>query len=410
MLIASCVLAAMIVAGSTFAWFTSQDEVTNRLTASANYGVSIVEDFTPPIDWLPGQTINKDVSAVNTGNVDAYVRLGLLNDLKLTVAGTGAAVNNNNAYSLTDGEALVELQLNAVDAVDQGENNAVKKVPNSVSTLQAGGKLVWTPDGAVSPTNDQNQSAGDDVANAADDYDGNDQFKPTKTGLYIFRRTDKDDTIKYSGYFYDKDNDKYYALVTDENSVNIAGATITETNEIVSEVSGVKLATTKEVTVANTSNTADITAAWYSSDLGNTDTSVDAGASTAKWIQLTYTAVTGKPIKLDIALDSDWATNWTYVQGNEAPIDNNNDIGYFYYNKVLVAGNTTEKLVDSVTIDSTVTQGAYNEMTYDLTVVLDSVQITKSEDQAEFTNDSITNWVTAATVNESNGTPTWTAP
>ena len=58
--------AAMIIAGSTFAWFTSKDEVTNRLTANSDYGVSIVESFAPPANWLPGQTVNKDVYAVNT--------------------------------------------------------------------------------------------------------------------------------------------------------------------------------------------------------------------------------------------------------------------------------------------------------------------------------------------------------
>ena len=37
---ASCILAALIIAGSSFAWFTSKDEVANRLTATADYGVS----------------------------------------------------------------------------------------------------------------------------------------------------------------------------------------------------------------------------------------------------------------------------------------------------------------------------------------------------------------------------------
>jgi len=44
-LIAALLVAAVTITGSTFAWFTSKDEVTNRLTASADYGVSIVEDF-----------------------------------------------------------------------------------------------------------------------------------------------------------------------------------------------------------------------------------------------------------------------------------------------------------------------------------------------------------------------------
>ena len=46
-------------------------------------------------------------------------------------------------------------------------------------------------------------------------------------------------------------------------------------------------------------------------------------------------------------------------------------------------------------------------MVYDLTVVLDSVQVTKSEDGAEFTNDTITDWVGTATVDASTGAPTW---
>ena len=46
-LIASLVVAAVMVGGSTFAWFASKDEVTNRLSAKAEYNTSIVEDFTP---------------------------------------------------------------------------------------------------------------------------------------------------------------------------------------------------------------------------------------------------------------------------------------------------------------------------------------------------------------------------
>lgn len=411
---ASCILAALIIAGSSFAWFTSRDEVTNRLTATANYGVSVVEDFTPPEDLIPGQKVNKDVSAVNTGNVGAYVRLGLLNDLQLNVDSAGAAIESNAKVlpNLTAGDSTVELNLTAIDAIPQTvDNNAVDKVPNSVSTIQAGGTLVWAAGTAVSPTDAQNESAGDDVSQNADDYDGANQFKPTESGLYIFRRT-VSDTPTYSGYFFVKGSDgeagKYYALVTEENSVNISGATISETDGIVTAVSGVKLATTKNVKIANNSVNADITATWYSSNLGDTTTTpVAAGNSDAKWIQLTYTAVAEKPIKLNIELDSNWANNWTYVQGDTDAIDNKNDIGYFYYKKVLEAGYTTEKVVDSVTVDSSVTQGAYNDMVYDLTVVLDSVQVTKSEDGAEFTNDTITDWVETAIVNTSTGAPTW---
>ena len=82
-LIGALCVAAVMIAGSTFAWFSSKDEVTNRLSASAAYDVSIAEDFQPPEDWIPGQTINKDVSAVNTGNVDAFVRMWLGGQMRL---------------------------------------------------------------------------------------------------------------------------------------------------------------------------------------------------------------------------------------------------------------------------------------------------------------------------------------
>ena len=51
-LIASCVLAGLIVAGSTFAWFTSRDEVVNKISASNEYNVVAKEDFTPPDNYL----------------------------------------------------------------------------------------------------------------------------------------------------------------------------------------------------------------------------------------------------------------------------------------------------------------------------------------------------------------------
>ncbi|MEE3403872.1 MAG: hypothetical protein VZR73_07295, partial [Acutalibacteraceae bacterium] len=61
----------ILFARTTFAWFTSKDEVTNRLSANADYGVKIVESFAPPMNWLPGQEVNKDVYATNTGSIPA---------------------------------------------------------------------------------------------------------------------------------------------------------------------------------------------------------------------------------------------------------------------------------------------------------------------------------------------------
>ena len=105
-LIASLSIAAVAVAGATFAWFTSKDEVTNRLSASANYDVSIAEDFQPPEDWIPGQEINKDVSAVNTGSVDAFVRMWLGGQMRLLKEDAAPSVDATTATA-TSGVAAV---------------------------------------------------------------------------------------------------------------------------------------------------------------------------------------------------------------------------------------------------------------------------------------------------------------
>ena len=93
---ASCILAALIIAGSSFAWFTSKDEVNNRLSANADYGVSIVESFAPPENWVPGQEVNKDVYAVNTGNVGAFVEETVSGKLTITTEVAKGAISANS--------------------------------------------------------------------------------------------------------------------------------------------------------------------------------------------------------------------------------------------------------------------------------------------------------------------------
>ena len=123
---ASCILAALIIAGSSFAWFTSRDEVTNRLQASSDYGVSIVESFTPPKNMLPGQEVNKDVYAVNTGNIAAFVKEDVSGKLNYTYESKVASWDKD----------CVELTLEQVKAIQGGEDG--------YKTIEAGGFLAWT--------------------------------------------------------------------------------------------------------------------------------------------------------------------------------------------------------------------------------------------------------------------------
>ncbi|MCD8219314.1 MAG: BsaA family SipW-dependent biofilm matrix protein [Ruminococcus sp.] len=124
-LAAAILLAAIITVGASFAWFTSSDTVTNKLSASGSYGVAVTEDFTPVDDWTPGQPVNKDVSTINTGNIDAYVKVTLSNAIDLVVYGTSETYTAGNVA------------------------NYITLSADEVKSLQAGGRLVCAAGSAV---------------------------------------------------------------------------------------------------------------------------------------------------------------------------------------------------------------------------------------------------------------------
>ena len=74
----------ILFACNTFAWFTSTDTVTNRLSANADYDVKIVESFAPPENWLPGEKVDKDVYAVNTGSIEAFAKATVSGVMSMT--------------------------------------------------------------------------------------------------------------------------------------------------------------------------------------------------------------------------------------------------------------------------------------------------------------------------------------
>lgn len=179
-------MAAVTVAGSTFAWFTSTDDVTNRLTASADYGVSIVESFAPPKNLLPGQEVNKDVYAVNTGSIDAFVVETVSGVLNYTYEGLTKDFVANDCLKLTPAAAA------AIDGA---------------TTNEAGGFLAWCSNPAVTVRGAINSArTGDSVTNT---------WTPPANGDYIFRRSINTSgatpTYTYAGYHYE--NGEYYKIV-----------------------------------------------------------------------------------------------------------------------------------------------------------------------------------------------------
>lgn len=65
-----------ILLGSTYAWFTSADSITNSFQGT-QLAAEIDEVFEPPKAWEPNQQVTKDVRVKNTGKAPALVRVSL---------------------------------------------------------------------------------------------------------------------------------------------------------------------------------------------------------------------------------------------------------------------------------------------------------------------------------------------
>ena len=199
----------------TFAWFTSKDEVTNRLSASADYNVSIIEDFVPPKQFTPGQTVKKEEAVVNTGSVDAFV--------KQTISGV-----------LT---VTVEVPTTEIPT-DAKKDDYVTLSQKEFGTLEAGSMLAWKPAG------DTKNRTGVMIGLGITQDEKENDFTPDATGLYVFRRavqktdgTFDDKSYDYVAYYYDKDIDggtyfKVYALKVDEQKIYTKGDTYPDGTEV----------------------------------------------------------------------------------------------------------------------------------------------------------------------------------
>ena len=382
------------------------------------------------------KAINKDVSAVNTGNVDAFVRMWLEGEMsvmkKLPIASTTAIPNsiadklglhetteNSTMYNLGfkfyDNDKKYYKVLGTTERTNpdlNGTNAATDDNDYSeVKSVQAGSYLVYAPTDAkwyytaeqqteIVNKNGENAMVakdkiidsknitageGEPYVDALLNVDSNcpidsDTFTPVTPGLYIFRRNvalevaNTADAYEYSGYVFDGTN--YFALCNDKEgnsdyTLPSGAVTITEYTEPQKEpltytldMTKIKLYTAFETIVSND----DLT--WtYTED----DTKLTA----------TYnggTDDTDDDISIDIALDNIGTTGetWTCIAATEK-------MATFYYNNDVEAGDSTAKLVDSVTLSKDTKQEAFIAFDFDLNVFLESVQITKNEDGLEMT-------------------------
>ena len=372
LLIGSLGLASAVAAGATFAWFTSEDQVTNRLSAEADYNVSITESFTPPEDWTPGQEINKDVSAVNTGNIDSLVNLKFGHSF--TVTGKGDPIKVSDAAT-----------------EDLGAKNAVEVSTDKAKSAQAGGYIVYNKDNVEE--NPRESSS--------------DPF--TDDGLYIFRREIKktvDGSNKLTSVDYEYDGyyvkgGKYYRIEIADDAVTLK----TDSTEVDAvDLTKINIPTVGDEYVYKYGDDAEVTWTFVKALEADDPTATPAvdnkttDFAEAKGIRITYAGndatSTDDDIIVYVEFDPAAQTNYKYNADDEK----------FYYNYVLPAGQETKSaLITSVTLGKETEESAYIKLDYDLDVLLDSIQASLDESK-NYTNETADSWLSGSTVNGKQGT------
>ena len=265
-------------------------------------------------------------------------------------------------------------------------------------------------------------------------------FVPVADGLYIFKRntslgTPTTDDFQYSGYYVKTIGaDKHYFALEYDNTgsqrsdyVLSDGAITTNINSNTTytvDVSNVKMFTASQDKVDNAGltwtslkgvtkdgviyTTADDGMTWRKGtvtlDSTNDATLIAALNNLTKFdmFQVKRTTGNGDNVLIDIALanlgsGAGNAEKWTAITDTDKTTT-------FYYNNDLEEGATTAKLVDSMTMDSTVTKNDYIAFDFDLNVKMESIQVTVGEDGNEGF-DTVSPWsvATAATYSDAKG-------
>lgn len=96
-------ISALTVIGGTLAYFTTSDDIKNTFR-TAKYQATITENFTSPKSWIPGDTVSKDVSVRNTGNMDMALRA--------TYTESWVSANNEELSLKNDGKDVAVINFN----------------------------------------------------------------------------------------------------------------------------------------------------------------------------------------------------------------------------------------------------------------------------------------------------------
>ncbi len=330
---AATALAAVGVLVGTFAWFTSNDQTVNKFEGGvAGNDVEVVETFTPPTDWKPGQTVEKKVGVLNSGTYDSFTRVSLSGKLTKLKDPNGKLTTD---VSVLNGKNADQVYLYTYS----GSLNGFTEIPSTSLkyTTKDSNEVTTIKDGAPSFT----------VASGA------------YAGTYTLRVLVNADG-QYTSYWNNPaNNTKYYAKVgsysKDGNTVILQTNPQFEYLDLTSDTPvTVDWLKTKPTVTVQDDGTATVTS--------NADENIQI-----HFVNLSKTPTTGK---------------WFY---NDAD-------GYFYYVGKLAPQETTELLIDSVTLNQNA-DNSYTKVKYDLTINADGIQARKgapSSDQwVNGTNDTL---------------------
>lgn len=94
-LLFTLLFSCLMVLGSTYAWFTSEDTKKNEFVGG-RLAAEIVEEFESNYQWQPEMTTVKKISVENTGEIPTFVRVSLYEYLLLFQVDTTDQTGNGN--------------------------------------------------------------------------------------------------------------------------------------------------------------------------------------------------------------------------------------------------------------------------------------------------------------------------
>lgn len=351
-------LGVVAALSGTFAWITYGDQRVNRVSASqlADGSVQLVENWTPPTNWIPGTSTTKEVQVTNTGEAPVLVRISYEEALKSLVSkGNSEAVDT--AYGAKSTPALTDAVPVNFNADSYKNKTEWKDITAKVKGFGENSKVKVFATGSVTydPATSSNKVSFEYVA-----------FNEYETGKYQKVTADvsiKEDPAVGSSVenwvYNDATNVKYYQYSGGYQYTlkNWAG------NKDLLGTAGVRYGVnfdyTKEGTGVDTTSLAATPgqAPTTPNTLGNVLADTEALGSSS--IKIKYASVTDSASLTGTGTLKKWIYN---------PED-----GYFYYLSKVNSGDTTEQIMSSLNFDSEADE-KYTNMTYDLIVKSEAIQ------------------------------------